>query len=68
VEQVLGEHSLVTTVPVGFFDGLLTALDEPARPNEALRAAARRARGDHVLDRAGQTDHSADGVPEDPDA
>jgi uncharacterized protein (DUF1778 family) len=43
-EQVLREHSLVTAVPAEFFDDLLAALDEPARPNKALRAAARRAR------------------------
>ena len=43
-EQVLREHSLATTVPAAFFDSLLAALDEPPRPNAALRAAARRAR------------------------
>jgi len=43
-EQVLREHSLVTTVPADFFDSLLAALDQPAQPSKALRAAARRAR------------------------
>jgi uncharacterized protein (DUF1778 family) len=43
-DDVLREHSLTTAVPADFFDDLLAALDEPARPNEALRAAARRAR------------------------
>jgi uncharacterized protein (DUF1778 family) len=41
-ELVLREHAVMTTVPGEFFDALLVALDEPARPSEALRAAARR--------------------------
>ena len=44
-EQVLREQALVTTVPADFFDSLLAALDEPAQPSAALRAAAQRARG-----------------------
>jgi uncharacterized protein (DUF1778 family) len=43
-EQVLREHPLVTPVPPSFFDDLLRSLDAPAAPNEALQAAARRAR------------------------
>ncbi len=41
--QVLHEHLIATVVPTGFFDDLLAALDNPPNPNEALRAAARRA-------------------------
>jgi uncharacterized protein (DUF1778 family) len=33
-----------TVVPADYFDALLSALDGPAQPNEALRAAARRPR------------------------
>lgn len=44
-ERVLREHLLMTVVPAEFFDDLLRALDAPARPNEALKAATRRARG-----------------------
>lgn len=40
-EQVLTEEA-ATVVPPDFFDGLLAALDEPARANPALAAAARR--------------------------
>jgi uncharacterized protein (DUF1778 family) len=43
-EQVLREFALVTNVPSAFFDELLAALDEPARPNAALREAGRQAR------------------------
>jgi uncharacterized protein (DUF1778 family) len=43
-EQVLREHERVTVVPSAFFDELLTALDQPAKPNEMLAAAAERAR------------------------
>jgi uncharacterized protein (DUF1778 family) len=43
-EQVLREYSLLTSVPSAYFDALLATLDEPARPNEALREAVRRAR------------------------
>lgn len=44
-EQVLREHDTHTSVPDGFFDDLLAALDAPAQPNEALTRAARDARG-----------------------
>jgi uncharacterized protein (DUF1778 family) len=43
-ERVLREHMLATVVPADFFDDLLRALDAPAKPNEALKAAAHRAR------------------------
>lgn len=43
-EQVLREHEATTRVPPEFFDDLLAALDKPAKPNDALAAAARRAR------------------------
>jgi uncharacterized protein (DUF1778 family) len=43
-ERVLREHMLMTVVPAEFFEDLLRALDAPAKPNEALKAAARRAR------------------------
>lgn len=43
-DRVLGEHVLRTVAPSEFFDQLLAALDEPATPNPALKAAARRAR------------------------
>jgi uncharacterized protein (DUF1778 family) len=34
---------LATIVPADFFDQLLQVLDEPAKPNAALKAAAQRA-------------------------
>ncbi len=43
-EQVLREHDAQTTVPAGFFDDLLAALDAPAQANDALARAAERAR------------------------
>jgi uncharacterized protein (DUF1778 family) len=43
-ERVLEEHMMATVVPAEFFDELLAALDQPARPNEVLRAAAGRSR------------------------
>lgn len=43
-ERVLREHMLTTVVPAEFYDDLLRALDAPAKPNEALTAAAHRAR------------------------
>lgn len=43
-EQVVREHEATTRVPPEFFDDLLTALDAPVRPSNALAAAARRAR------------------------
>ena len=42
--RVLQEHMLATIVPADFFDQLLQVLDEPAKPNAALKAAAQRAR------------------------
>jgi uncharacterized protein (DUF1778 family) len=42
--RVLQEHMAATTVPAEFFDELLDALDQPAKPNKALKAAARRTR------------------------
>ncbi len=48
-EQVLREHDAQTTVPAGFFDDLLSALDAPAQANDALVQAAQRAR--HVVRR-----------------
>jgi uncharacterized protein (DUF1778 family) len=43
-DRVLAEHQQRTSVPAGFFDDLLSALDEPARANPALKRAAKRAR------------------------
>lgn len=43
-EQVLREHDTQTSVPAEFFDDLLSALDSPAQPNQALSRAAQRAR------------------------
>jgi uncharacterized protein (DUF1778 family) len=43
-EEVLREHESQTRVPAAFFDSLLAALDEPARPSPALRRASRRTR------------------------
>lgn len=45
-EQILREHESQTRVPAAFFDDLLAALDDSARPSAALRRAARRARDD----------------------
>jgi uncharacterized protein (DUF1778 family) len=42
-DRVLQEHYMATVVPADFFDQLLDALDQPARPNTTLRAAAARA-------------------------
>jgi uncharacterized protein (DUF1778 family) len=42
--RVLQEHMLATIVPADFFDQLLQVLDEPAKPNAALKAAAQRTR------------------------
>lgn len=39
--EVLATHTLVSA---DYFDALLIALDAPAAPNQALRAAARRPR------------------------
>jgi uncharacterized protein (DUF1778 family) len=43
-EQILREHESQTRVPAAFFDSLLSALDDPARPSPALRRASRRRR------------------------
>ena len=43
-EQILREHESQTRVPAAFFDSLLEALDDPARPSPALRRASRRTR------------------------
>lgn len=43
-DEVLREHEVITRVPADFFDGLIEALDAPARPNPALARAAGRAR------------------------
>lgn len=43
-ERVLLEHESRTVVPAEFFDDLLAALDSPPTVNEALAAAAQRAR------------------------
>ena len=43
-DEVLRTHDLLTVVPAGFFDDLLSALDEPATPDPALVRAARRTR------------------------
>ena len=40
-KEVLATH---TVVPADYFDQLVAALDETAKPNPALRAAARRPR------------------------
>jgi uncharacterized protein (DUF1778 family) len=42
-EQVI-RNNASTLVPVDFFDALLRALDQSARPNAALKRAARRRR------------------------
>jgi uncharacterized protein (DUF1778 family) len=43
-DEVLLEHDVVTVVPAGFFDDLLSALDEEPRPSPALARGAQRAR------------------------
>ena len=43
-EEVLREHESQTRVPAAFYDSLLAALDEPARPSPAVRRASRRTR------------------------
>jgi uncharacterized protein (DUF1778 family) len=43
-DEVLREHDVVTVVPAGFFDDLLSALDEEPRASPALTRAAQRAR------------------------
>ena len=41
-ERVLRQHEAITTVPAGYFDELIAALDAPTRANPALAAAAAR--------------------------
>lgn len=43
-ERIVGEHEAQTRVPPEFFDALLSALDAPAQPSDALARGARRAR------------------------
>jgi uncharacterized protein (DUF1778 family) len=43
-DRIIREYEATTTVPAGFFDDLLDALDAPASPNAALTRAAKRAR------------------------
>lgn len=43
-DEVLLEHDVVTVVPAGFFDDLLSALDVDPQPSPALARAAKRAR------------------------
>lgn len=43
-DRIIREHEATVTVPAGFFDDLLEALDTPASPNPALTRAAKRAR------------------------
>ena len=43
-EEVLADYDKRTVVPASFFDDLLVALDQPARPNDALRRALQGAR------------------------
>lgn len=43
-DRIIREYEATTTVPAGFFDDLLDALDAPASPNPALTLAAKRAR------------------------
>ena len=48
-EEVL---SRATVVPSDFFDQLIAALDQPPRPNEAMRKIARAAHNDPVIKQA----------------
>lgn len=43
-QRVIDEYEATTTVPPEFFEDLLAALDAPAKPNPALKRAAKRAR------------------------
>lgn len=43
-DRIIREYEATTTVPSGFFDDLLDALDAPASPNAALTRAGGRAR------------------------
>ncbi len=49
-ERILREHEATTTVPAGFFDDLIEALDAPAQASPALAAAAARSRETVVRD------------------
>lgn len=42
-ERILSAYEATTTVPTGFFDDLLAALDAPAKPSAALAQASKRA-------------------------
>ncbi len=42
-DRVIEEHNATTTVPAGFFDELLDALDAPPRANRMLVEAAKQA-------------------------
>jgi uncharacterized protein (DUF1778 family) len=43
-DEVLLEHDVVTVVPAGFFDDLMSALDETPLPSPALARASQHAR------------------------
>lgn len=43
-DRIIREYEATTTVPAGFFDDLLDALDALPSPNAALTRAAKRAR------------------------
>jgi uncharacterized protein (DUF1778 family) len=49
-ERIIREHEATTTVPAGFFDDLLDALDAAPRANAALVRAAQRARETIIRD------------------
>ena len=49
-EEVLMEHEVKTVVPASYFADLVAALDEPVRPNAALRKALDRARREADVD------------------
>ena len=40
-DRTVREHETTSTVPAEFFDDLIAALNTPAKPNAALRKAAR---------------------------
>jgi len=43
-DRILREYEATTTVPAEFFDDLIAAFDAPAKPNPALRRAAKKLR------------------------
>jgi uncharacterized protein (DUF1778 family) len=49
-DRIIREHEATTTVPAGFFDALLDALDAPSIPNFALTQAVKRARETVIRD------------------